>query len=477
MGQPSSETSIDETTLLSMNDDCIFEVLNFLNVNGLSAMAQTCHRLHRLAKENFQRRFPILSKEVERLEESGTGLCYEPYIASHLTVFSTIQKVTLGKWLESVIRVKRIANLHMNRPDVYSVKELRFGRWSSLRPIHGKTIQDMIKYTEDVTFARTKIVGEFYDCILQYLPAMKKLTIFGNIKISCDNGDKDKWLTKTYPKLEYFAWLAEDELHFNSSVKQFFEQNGTIERVSLMSSDIGNVVKFVRNGVNIKELFIRIERNVRKSLTILKQIYAVNQTNRLHLLFTNGCRVELDRNHDLLLKLKKNIDGLYFDDETIDQPLADCILKIDHLKILQIAPGAAAESLIQLPHLEEVYLAKHTQSGAKAVPFYTLLIEFVLRCPNLKKFFFRNHSNYQLDYNYFGRLMNIRQELQILLGFPPKCVTICVDSPVGVRFRVQEFREKVKIVPLDANRIKNPLVKKTYSGKFLNAHSYRIQNN
>lgn len=472
--EPKSEMAIDETTFLSMNDDCIFEVLNFLNLNGLCAVAQTCQRLHRLAKENFHRRFQVLSKEVERLEESGNGLCYDPNVASHLTIFSTIRKVTLGKWLESVVRLERIAALHMNRPDDYSVKEIRFGRWSSLRPVHAKTIKDMIKHAEDVTFARTKILGEFHNCILQYLPAMKKLTIFGHLKILCDRGDyatKYKWLTKTYPKLEYFAWLSEDELNFNRNVKQFFRQNATIERVSLTSSDIENVVKFIQNGVNIGELFFRVERNVQKSLTILKQIYAVKPTNRLHLLFTNGSRAELDQNHNHLVKLKENIDGLYFDDEAIEQPLADCILKIDHLKILQIAPGAAVETLTQLPYLEEVYMANNLQSGAKAASFYSLLIAFVYRCPNLKKLFFRNHSNYQSDYDYFGRLMNVGRELQSLLGFPQKCVTICVDTPVAVH--VQGIRNKVKIVPLDPNRIKNPLVKKTYSGNYLNANSYR----
>lgn len=50
-------TTISATELLDLNDDCLYEILDYLNVTDLCSVAQVCVRWKQLAESNFSRKY------------------------------------------------------------------------------------------------------------------------------------------------------------------------------------------------------------------------------------------------------------------------------------------------------------------------------------------------------------------------------------------------------------------------------------
>lgn len=329
---------------LDLNDASIQLILDKLTLNEIIAMALTCKRLFGLSHKWFFDAYPYQAQEVDDIE-ARSGILKFPGCEKYVAVFSRINKVSLGASMGQ--SMENVMQYLQNK----SLTEIRFGYWRPMRASHLKKVSGMFERTNTVIFTDMKFAKEPYKLILQHMPAMERLEIWKNLNIAGD--DKNEWLHQTYPNLKHFAWYMKADLNIAEMVK-LFEANPQIERFSLLSNNMEAVNSCTEAGINITELFLKIEDNLILTLIELNKFCANDNKKRLHLFIADKCREELSKNLKMMTALSKNIDGLYFNKTAVEKPLITAINQIGHLKCLQLRPSKLANTF-ELQRLEEVF--------------------------------------------------------------------------------------------------------------------------
>lgn len=81
INQPIKKRKLDENNYFTtLVDDCVYEILNWLNLDDLCAISRTCKKLRRLSAHEFQRKYP--DKQIclteKYLPSGATTLCLSP---------------------------------------------------------------------------------------------------------------------------------------------------------------------------------------------------------------------------------------------------------------------------------------------------------------------------------------------------------------------------------------------------------------
>lgn len=239
-----------------------------------------------------------------------------------------------------------------------------------------------------------------------------------------------------------------------TEMKTFFEANAQIERFSLLAGTVETVISCTETGINITELFLKIENNLILTLVELSKFCGNDVKKRLHLLIADKCRDELSKNLKLLTALSKNIDGLYFNMTAVDKPLIAAIHQIGNLKCLQLRASKLANTLIQLHDLEEVWLPekKFNNIGDDVLEAFKT---FATHSRSLKKIHFRNNADFFTAFD-FHALDAVRQQLE---GVPN--LMVYVDSSGIHRSRFAEIAtdfSTLTIKRIEIEDIDNPLM-------------------
>lgn len=324
---------LSKTEFLALNNDCIEKIFDYLQLSDLCVMSQTNKNLRELATAYFNRRYPIHAEKC-RIYERKCAMLTDA--SDYILCFANLKKLILYDCLptESMFLIFSIVQ---SKP----IEEIRFsgriyGQFIRLTPGNS----DVKLPSKSLTLANVKHSDDLYANIFQYFPAMERLTLWNRLLLNATHSIlKNNWLLKKYPKLHYFAWHLRDECLINDFFVQFFKRNKTIKEFSLVASQISTIRNCAANDINITELFFKCEwdGHVRFTLNGLKEFCANDATKRLHLSFADNCKDDLLRNLDLLVSLKENIVGLYFQKITIDERLANAINEFAGLKVLQVS--------------------------------------------------------------------------------------------------------------------------------------------
>lgn len=157
------------------------------------------------------------------------------------------------------------------------------------------------------------------------------------------------------------------------------------------------------------------------------------------------------------MALKENISGLYFDDDKeIDPKMATCIRKMEKLEVIQVPIGPNSESLVDLPTLKKVYLARSMVRDTTITTRYiALLLKFAAQCETLRNLVFQDDINSLQDLtSLFATLNDWRKTLD-----GAERLKVLIDTRL-------DYNIELKFDPIDVSRIESvnvdPLVKDIY---------------
>lgn len=390
-----------KTNFLTMNDDCIREILAYLNATDLCALSTQCRRLQQLTKDELDCRFPNISERIASFENDGYWFHF-PVADEFIICFAQIRKLSIGNALSNAQTIENL-KAFIRAKENSIVDEMHFEGCRNIRPSHGKAFSELFYKTKSVTFNRCKIIGEFHDTILDYFPLMENLVLWNSLEMTCNDDNQNNWLKFEYPNLKSFSWFLNEEITISNEMKLFFTQNKTIKHFSLFTQHIATLEKCTEAGIKITHLYYRITHDVKMILEYLKKMCRKEKSLRLHLLFEDECRTELTSNLKLFSELKNNLRGLYLGGVDVTVKLAEAIEKSIQLKNLQIRHSKHIEHFATLPKLENVYMSRGIVSATYSAIRNTMF-QFATRAPKLKNLFFRNSCTpfLSFDFNRFN---------------------------------------------------------------------------
>ncbi|XP_031622203.1 uncharacterized protein LOC116340109 [Contarinia nasturtii] len=405
---PNIEEQTPKANFMDMNNDCIREIMVYLDENDLCSLSTQCQRLRNLTKCELFRRFPNEPAKIERFEENGYWFRY-PGVDKFIVCFAQFNKLSIGN---AVSNVQSIENLYeyLQAKEHSRIDEIHFEGCRNIRPTHGRAMAKMVEQTKSVTFNRLKITGEFYKSMLCHFPSMENLVLRNSFDMVCEEGAHSNWLKEIYPNLKNFSWFVDEEIEVTDELKLFFEQNKTIKHFSLYTRRIETLKQLEAADIKITHLYFRITHNVEQKLLYFQTMCDNYQSLQLHLMFEDRCRSELTSHIKLFSTLKTNLRGLYLDGLPPSVKLAELIAGCVDLRDLQVRHCKVIDQFADLPMLENVYVSRGMVEGTQE-SIYNMIYQFATQAPNLKNLFFRNSCRLFESFN-FRAINNKRSQLE-----------------------------------------------------------------
>lgn len=451
----SSMESNAADSILILNDDCFFALLQRMGLDDVCAMSETCTRLQTICTDHFGRCYKEKMLVIDSVPPDGKSMVTSPKNEKYVECFAKhMTNVTLSNNFSSTSALQRL-DAYCKEHEMASFKQIRFEKWSQgMRKVHGPAMAEMVKEVESVTFSATKLFDDLNKCILQFMPKMKELTLWN--RFTEPNDEKVNWMEQNYPNLQRFVWhLTKQEVQV-PKLKQFLTVNPNITFISLHSSSFETVNNLIAHSVRINELFFEFKfTNFSATFDALQTLCEHQLCNDLHLKFDNPVRSSLKQNHVKLVSLAPFIKGLYFEKDAIDAELANILVTFEHLKVLQFKIARNAAQLITIPSLEEVYIPWAVNSSNFQMYNRHLLIA-ARRSPNLKRIYLRNNSQ-RFDRFAFAEMDTERRRL---VGAQKLKIYFKSGEPkrMGRLNDITRNYEMVEIVRVETEPVRNPLV-------------------
>lgn len=448
---------ISDVSFMTLNNDCIFAILQKLSLSNLCAISQTCQRLQTLAFDHFKRCHKSKVLTITDAKENGQLVVW-PKEEKYIRCFEKcIQNVTFEKSLakksilRDVYKVYRFKKMDKMAP----IKTLRIEGWGrGIRMSHRPALANLVKDVESITIANTKVLGDLNECLLKHIPNMKRLTLWQKF-IEEPGTDTVNWMQQIYPKLEYFAWHADQNVPVGG-LMLLFELNPNINFFSLYSKSRDTLGQLFNEGIRIDELFVVLNRSNMTAMFSDLQIMCEQQfCKRLHLKFSDAARPMLTTNLGPFMLLGPYIEGLYFEKLGIDMNLTQIIMTFDHLKVLQLNVAVNANFLSKIVSLEEIY-AYWGVDKTNFNKYQAAMLTYAKNTPKLKKIYLRNNSQ-PFDRFDFVNLDLARKDLhganKLKIYFKSEeC------SFTGKLNAIECDYDMVEIVRVETEHVDNPLI-------------------
>lgn len=314
--------------------DCINKLLDYLSIDDLHSLGQTCKRVQQSVGHFYQLR---LSEHNFRHDCKYFGL------RKYATVLVASGKLQKNQWNQFV-----------------SVKRACFclDLFTDMRNIP----RNLMRKIEHIAFYKAFPYKKFDRFLGEFFARVKRLEIW-------DSNANVDWFIRNYPSLEHFAWF---QLEKTKLLKQFFELNPAIRSISTMASFCIANESALKN-VKLDDIYIfgSIEQAV---------------CDRLRALHTDGAYKQLFITTDAY---QDNIDRLASLKSLVGLAMFDIIEEIDlspliNLKVLSFkTPPENIENIKNktqlaqsLEQLEEVrFWIAHVND----------IVPFIHKSPKLKK--------------------------------------------------------------------------------------------
>lgn len=337
--------------LVTINDNCIEEILDWLPLTDLVNLSTTCKRLQGVVSLYFGRNYPTKRMTVKM---DGLRIEFWPrekYVQRFKEYF---QNIAIRGRQPAVFR--HVGSICNKTP-----KKIRILEAKALTEMHGKCIEEILSNVEIVEFEDCSFAAELYDSFLKYCSNLKQLVLKSFAECT-HKGIKNKWLLEKYPKLKQLSWSFDEAPPEELSV--FFHRNPGVRSFAASKFPV-EVTKLIMNaGIKFDELCLDIgfgvDLNMKQIYQSIENLHQLGQFKKFQMIPTTSMFVAA-----------KFPPMHYLEGIMANQVFEDVIAGITSLKVLYLDAilfRAEAEILAQnLTNLEEIYA--YTDSVDAIVPF------------------------------------------------------------------------------------------------------------
>lgn len=374
--------SQSQSSIFQLDIDCFHEIFDWLSLEGLNAVGQTCKRLQRIAGSYVNVAY---AAKIVRGENDGI------YISSiKSNIFAEyIQKISIsGDRLGAYRFVAANCSTRLKCLRVYgSLPEGGF-----------EYIKDILRGVEALEMNECLFSGDFYEKYLRYCPHLKSLSVSQSSRIhdkSIIIGDGNEWLLREYPSLQHlelidFFGLKNDEL------KVFFDRNPTVRTFSTDSKGLWeNRYSILNSTLKLDTLAIDIYQSMiydcdNRPVSMIDAGYEllVELHNRGFYRRLNLYMVFIDRQNINKLLSLRGIEMINGDIVRVERHLAElkafAVWCGDEILDIETLP-------MNMPNIERAYFARVTSNR---------IIPFICNSPKLRQIRIRK----LIDLSQFMRL-------------------------------------------------------------------------
>lgn len=398
-----SESDVAECRLMQMldlNDDCLYEILKFLNCIDLSSTDQTCQRMRQISKNVFRKQHTSINLTDTTLADYsnvGTDALTLLQIRNLFVSFGPqIQKLKIGSMSFKAGNRSRVLDLMIRH--CTSLKHLcltGFFFKENFYRIRNVFFSNLEELSLSLCELNDSIRRIFLQC-----DQLRKLTIQSDSKLtgSC--------LNVRFSRLESISLVMNSDIQ-TRHLYTFFEMNRQLKYVKLIHC----------GGCIFDEIFTVISNNLPllESLIIEVDFFQNFNKNLANLLKLDHLR-ELQLNASMYsiasfieqLAAKDKIEILHLSDGLLNDNLIDAIIKCKRLTSLKLCsmPSVNNRFLIELaknlPKLNDFHISK-----CQSLNLFSLgAIHFVDLAKNLKTLHLSN-SSIDIDDKFFLSLVQI----------------------------------------------------------------------
>lgn len=271
--------------IFKLTVDCFEEVFDYLSLNDLAAVGQTCKRMQKIASYFFKQNYGAVKGSFEMNDSIFVNTvevnCFVDYI----------QKVSIDDDYMSDeedavdIDMNRIQH---NRPQNFvnllkhskSLKEIEFG-YLNLTETRINEMKEILNKMESVMVDDCEYDGHLLDTILASCPKLVHLCLDGSALIG---SDRLQWLHRHYPQLKCIELLPATREEV-PALKTFFELNTGIQKLAISDATFWFNRKLI-TPIDLKLNVLAIEHNRSCNLDsfcrLLKELYERGFYKNLH---------------------------------------------------------------------------------------------------------------------------------------------------------------------------------------------------
>lgn len=232
--------------IMKLNIDCFHEIFDYLCLDDVISIGNTCQRLQRIAGSFIQQNY---SAKRKTYMNNNIYMCWTPREISIFGLF--IEKLSIfGGFSDSFLCI--------NTTSFRSLKELRLAQ-IELKSVKIECIKAILPQIEVIELDQCGLKHEFYEHFLKLCPNLRRLSVSrssynrdGGVIIGTDN----EWMRQKYVSLEHLELTDLYELK-NNDLGHFFDLNHTIRSFSTdAKSLLINRESFLSCGVKLQQLAI-----------------------------------------------------------------------------------------------------------------------------------------------------------------------------------------------------------------------------
>lgn len=392
----------DNKYFLSMNNDCIFKIFEWLDLDDICSVSETCKQLKLLSSDYFQRKYRQKLLHAMRIVAVNGKIELQPNERCVRSFSRCFDAVIVN------VDLRGTRNIDVSKLDLpllirencnENLSSLQFQSMFLYASV-GDCIKSHLEHVETIAFLACDLEGS-YQQILRHCKNLKYLSVgesFGN-KI-------DQLLLETYPKLEQFNCRYYGRLLMTNNLKTFLKHHPKLKRLTwcfharireatICDKTLECIDMLVENGANLEELFLSFDGtyNLASICDKLKLLCDRQQFTRLELDFrytTLGYKVsQMMIEHGHQLTTLKSLLGLHLCDfSDYGGNILPTLSTMENLRILQLDTVTSLKRLDQLSlsglsNLEELHVSTlvNVQLAQKFIcEVRTLKIISILRC-------------------------------------------------------------------------------------------------
>lgn len=206
--------------IFKLNIDCFHELFDYLTVDDVIAIGQTCKWLQQVCGVFIEQNFVAKRKMCQNDD------IYMGWMPREISIFSEyLQKVSI------CCSSKALHFIGSNCSK--SLKEVRLAQLN-LAECKVQSIKHILNEVEVVELDQCSFDSEFYECFLKFCPKIRNLSISGSNRLFRANtiGARNDWMHRQYPNLEHLELADFYELKQNE-LEKFFELNSNVRTFSI----------------------------------------------------------------------------------------------------------------------------------------------------------------------------------------------------------------------------------------------------